>query len=673
MPTFRRFALGLLLALLLIAPAEAQTSKSLSVEVEPTSLSLGVGEAAQLQARVVNAEGAEQEAPLLFFSRSRRAVGVDSTGQVMAFEPGSFSVIALTRTPEGETVYTEVPVEVAFPAIEEVSFVDPPQEVYTGTRVPIEIEAKDATGSVRENLEGVDPASGAGQAVRYTSSNPDVLAIDAAGRLSAKAPGTATVTAEVEGVRATTDVRVIENPVARVELRGGADQARTGDVLAFEAVPIDAEGQPVEDAPVLYAVQAQPDDNLGPAATGQITQDGRFVAEAPGDYTVVATSGPHHASTSVRVTPREVQREIEVVGRGAVTDVHTSDLWVWEGVDGRDYAVTGTWGANGEAYFWDVTDPANPTLVDTVTVDARTVNDVKVSEDGTVCVISREGASNRRNGLVILDCTDPTDVQIHAAFDDELTGGVHNVFIYKNHVYAVNNGRRYDIISIENPKEPRRVGRFELDTRGHALHDVWIEDGIAYSSNWDDGVVMVDVGNGIAGGSPSNPVQIGQYAYPSGWNHAAFPYKDESTGKFYIIAGDEAFPYGLHTEDEPTRAAGWLHFIDFTDPENPQEVARYEVPEAGTHNFWVDGDTLYVAYYNGGFRVVDLSGELLGDLYRQGREVARFVPSDPEGYIPNAPMTWGPQPYKGNIFLSDWNSGLWVVKLSGGEEAKDAL
>jgi hypothetical protein len=26
-------------------------------------------------------------------------------------------------------------------------------------------------------------------------------------------------------------------------------------------------------------------------------------------------------------------------------------------------------------------------------------------------------------------------------------------------------------------------------------------------------------------------------------------------------------------------------------------------------------------------------------------------------------MTWGPQPYKGNIFLSDHNSGLWCLKL----------
>ena len=547
MPTASKCtALGLLLALFIIAPTQAQTSEGPTVEVEPTSLNLGVGETAQLEARVVGAEGAEQDGPILFFSRDRRSVGVDSTGKVTAFEPGSFSVIALRPGREGEeTIYQEVPVEVAFPPVTSLSFAEPPATVYAATRVPLKATGTDATGEPRTNVD-----------VQYTSSNPDVLAVDAVGQIDAKQPGEATITAEAEGVSATTDVQVVENPVTDVKLSGGAEEAHTGDVLTFEATPVDAEGQPVEDAPVLYAVQARPDDQLGEAATAQIGQDGRFVAEAPGDYTIVATSGPRHATTSVRVEPRGVAQEIELIGRGAVTDVHTSDLWVWEGVDGRDYAVTGTWGGNGEAYFWDVTDPASPSIVDTVTVDARTVNDVKVSEDGTVCVISREGASNRRNGLVILDCTDPTDVQIHAAFDDELTGGVHNVFIYDDHVYAVNNGRRYDIINIENPKKPERVGRFELDTRGHALHDVWIEDGIAYSSNWDDGVVMVDVGNGIAGGSPSNPVQIGQYAYPSGWNHAAFPYKDEETGKFYIIAGDEAFPYGLSTEDTPHARGG---------------------------------------------------------------------------------------------------------------------
>jgi hypothetical protein len=177
--------------------------------------------------------------------------------------------------------------------------------------------------------------------------------------------------------------------------------------------------------------------------------------------------------------------------------------------------------------------------------------------------------------------------------------------------------------------------------------------------------VNPEFGSVLAGtGSPSNPVKISGYAYPSGWNHAAFPFKSRSANKFYVIAGDEAFPYGDNTfEKKPTIAAGWLHFIDFTDLRNPKEVARFEPPLTGSHNFWVEDDILYAAFYNGGLRVVDVSGELMGDLYRQGREIAWFMPSHTEALIPNVPMVWGPQPYKGLIFLSDFHTGLWAVRL----------
>ena len=82
-------------------------------------------------------------------------------------------------------------------------------------------------------------------------------------------------------------------------------------------------------------------------------------------------------------------------------------------------------GADGTAYFWDVTDPGNIIRVDSIQVDARTVNDVKVSEDGRVCIISREGASSRKNGIVILDVANPRDVKVISTFTENLTGGVH--------------------------------------------------------------------------------------------------------------------------------------------------------------------------------------------------------------------------------------------------------
>jgi hypothetical protein len=645
---------AILLGWLLVPALASAQATNLTLQVQPAEVRLDVGETIQLEAEVVDAQGqVVPDTSIIFFSRDRASVSVTRDGMATAHSPGQFTLVALRPGDRGgERLSQTIPVTVPQPPIQDITFGDTPDHLYAGTQQPITIQAVDASGSTREDA-----------ILDVQSSDPSVATVSPFGEIAAHQEGTVTITAQAEGVQAETTIRVVSNPVTALELRGGASTARTGDVLLFEAVPLNADGEPVEDAPVEYTMNAQPEDNLGPAATGQINEEGHFVAEEPGLYTIKATSGSHMARTQVRIEPRGIDAEIEVVGRAQVSNVHTSDLWVWEGVDGRDYAITGTWGGNGEAYFWDVTDPSNLVPIDTVTVDARTVNDVKVSKDGRTCIISREGASDRKNGIVILDCTDPNNVTIITEYTERLTGGVHNLFIDQDHVYALSNGRRYEIINIEDRANPRHVSTFELDTPGHSIHDVWVERGIAFSSNWDDGVVLADVGNGMAGGSPSNPQKISSYAYPSGWNHAAFPYWDEETGKFYVIAGDEAFPNGLYVDDQPTIPAGWIHFIDFTDMQNPKEVARYQVPEAGTHNFWVEGDTLYVAYYNGGLRVVDISGRLMGNLYEQGREIAHFVPYDPEGRIPNAPMTWGPQPHKGHIFISDWNSGLWALEL----------
>jgi len=61
--------------------------------------------------------------------------------------------------------------------------------------------------------------------------------------------------------------------------------------------------------------------------------------------------------------------------------------------------------------------------------------------------------------------------------------------------------------------------------------------------------------------------------------------------------------------------------------------------------------------------MVDISGELLGNLAEQGREIAVFKSYDPEGFIANAAMVWGAQPYDGHIFFADHYSGLWAAKM----------
>ena len=622
------------------------------------SLELRVNERIQLKAEVLNAEGEVLPDTVVFFSRARRSLVVSRQGELQAIKPGVHTISAMTLGMD--RIRQDFEVMVLFLPITRVDWEQASHTFYTGTTLDLAFEVRDSLDAVRSIDDLI-----------ISSSNQSIFSVNEFNQLSLHAAGIAQLNVLAGTEQFSWPVEVVENKAASMSLavtNSSSEAIKTGDVLHFKASVMEMNGKPLANMPVQYSFVAYPDYQLGQGSSAQIAQDGRFVANHPGKYSIIARSGAIQATMNITVEPRKVRRSLEVVGKGIVPDVKTSDLWVWEGVDGRDYAITGTWGARGEAFLWDVTDPSNIHTIDTVQVDARTVNDVKVSEDGTIAVITREGASNRKNGIIILDVTNPSETTILSEYTDGLTGGVHNTFIYENHVYAVNNGRKYDIINIEDPRNPYTVGVFELDTPGHSIHDVWIEDGIAYSSNWGDGVLVVDVGSTNsadmpgAGGSPNNPTPLGSYSYPSGWNHAAFPFTSKSTGKFYVAAGDEAFPYGLDTQG-PNRAAGWIHFIEFDGWDNPDEVARYQVPEAGSHNYWIENDVMYAAFYNGGLRVVDVSGDLMGDLYEQGREIALFLPSDPNAAIPNSTFTWGPQPYKGLIFLSDWNSGIWAVKL----------
>jgi len=556
-------------------------------------------------------------------------------------------------------------VQVPFPPLDRIVLNGPSKKLYAGTSVRYTTEVYDKADLLRDDAD-----------VKLISSKTNIAEFDDYGNLVTKKAGKVKLTASVDNVSESLNVTVIKNPVNKISLDAEKDKIRTGDVLQLSAKAVDKSGRQIKDVPIVYSYTGKVEYGIGLPASGLINSSGKFVADTPGLFTITAQSGGFIARKTIKVEPRNVKKTVKVVGHGTVSDVNTSDLWIWPGVGkhkGKDFAVTGTWGANGEAYFWDVTDPSKMAIIDTITVDARTVNDVKVSEDGRVGVITREGASNRKNGFVVLDITDPYNVKITAEFNDDMTGGVHNVFIYDNHVYAVNNGRKYDVINIEDPYNPFRVSRYELDTPGHGVHDVWVEDGIAYSSNWADGVHAVDVGGvkfneknrskmkynpflAMAGqGSPGNPVKLGGMADPNGHNHAAFPFISQSTDKFYIIAGDEwGNQFGM---------AGGFHFLDFTDPKNPKETAVYQVPEAGSHNHWIHGDTLLASYYQGGLRVVDISGELMGDIYSQGREIAFFLSSDPDGFMANRPNVWGTMPYKGLIYFSDMNNGLWAIKL----------
>lgn len=634
-------------------------------------LTLDIGQVFKPESRVINSDGSEVECTrIIYYNKkgvfsSAKSITFDrEKGTLIANDPGNHDVVAVCINSNGKRLTKTFNINVNYPKIKKVKLLNNQKNIYVGNYIKLIYEITDEF----ENKRVVDYWN-YDKALRYFSnvevdikSNNERVKIDLSNNILAVEEGNSTITASFDGISDKIDLKIQKNPISKLDLISDNSNVKTGDVVNFKVKAIDKKGNEIKNIPVQYSFTGKSFDKSN-SASGLILEDGRFVGDVAGKYIISAKVGNITSSKVVNVFPRNVNREINNVGNGLVNDKHTSDFWVFEGVDGRDYAVTGTWGADGKAYFWDVTNPSKIKKIDSIQVDARTVNDVKVSQDGKICVISREGASNRKNGIIIIDVTNPKDVKIISEYTKNLTGGVHNVFIDNNHIYALSNGERYYIINIDNPNKPIQVGMFEVGKEGQAIHDVWIENGIAYSSNWKDGVYLVDVGNGIAGGSPSNPVPFGDYSYDSGAHHATFPYKSKSTGKFYTVLGDEIFPKGVNPNGT-NETAGFLHFVDFTDTKNPVEVAKYELPTHGSHNFWIEDDILYVAMYTGGLRVVDLSGDLLGDLYKQGREIGYILTGNPNGYIPNDTMVWGAQLYKGHIFYSDFNSGIGAAKVS---------
>lgn len=650
------------------APLAAQADLNAGLRVarittEPAEIAFEAGSAASVAIVALDADGNVVDASL----RIRGSRGLShSDGILSAATGGDYRLIISVVLPADATAAPaslSVPVHVSWPAVATVEVgTASAKRLYAGTTIRFEAAAFLSSGNSRPEAH-----------FNWSSSEESVATVDLWGAVTAHAAGSVTISAEFEGVLGTVEIDVRDLTASRLEIRGGSDQIRQGDVLTLEAVAMDG-GQAIRDIPVTWSVFFEPDDTINAPGAAGIVEDGKFVGEVPGQYTVLATAGDLVARRKFDVRSRGVVQDIELVGRGSVSDQRTSDLWIYEGMDGRDYALTGTWSASGWAFFWDVTNPGAIVKMDSIQVDARTVNDVKVAPNARYAALSREGTSTRRNGPVLVDLSDPQNPVIASYIDDpHITGGVHNMFATNDYLFALANGDKYVIFDVTDLSNPKFVS--EYNHPNSRVHDVWVHDGIAYSSEWGTGVVVVDVGNGKWGGSIENPTFVTNVPYPVGRTHAAFPYYSASADKFYLFLGDEIMGRGDQAwrgtglnrvppqGGTPVAFSGYIHVIDFTDPMNPKDVARYEVSEFGTHNSWVEDDILYQAYYDGGVRMVDVSGELMGNLATQGREIAVFKPFDPNGWAANVSVVWGAQQHKGNVFFTDLASGLWSVKL----------
>ena len=469
--------------------AQTPAPRVVRIVAEPASLVLTAGQSIPFTIKAYDSTGAVIADPRLRMSGPRGVMRMDvDKGQitgVTGVQAGKYEMVVMAvGDPAAQPVRITIPVTIQWPPIAQVEILPEPGRLYTGVTL-----AHRAARCPRRSVRAERRDGHLAQLQRRPSRR-----VDRFGNVTARRPGAVTITAQAEGASASIKHTVVANPVTSLSIDIDENSVRTGDVVHLKATAKRAGGSAVPDVPITWSYTYTPDDTIAaPGATGVIDR-GLFAAEVPGRYTLLATAGPMSARKVIDVRPRNVRKRISVTGRGSINHVHTSDLWPWTGKDGRDYALVGTWGGDGWAYVFDITNLAAIVKTDSIKVDARVINDVTVSPDGRYGALSREGASNRVNGVVILDLATPAHPKIAATFDQQLTGGVHNMFATNDYLFAISNGDKYVIIDMKDISKPTYAS--EYDHPNSRVHDVWVHDGIAYSSEWGTGVVAVDVGNG---------------------------------------------------------------------------------------------------------------------------------------------------------------------------------
>ena len=650
-------------ALLLLGALQQTSAPPISkVTIEPAEVALQVGDSVRLTAKAVDASGRPvRDVTVSWFQGGGRFEGrVDSTGMVQAGSVGTLTVSAVVAPSRGGSPTTAFASVTILPRPTSRIAIEPAiTRLYEGQSATLSATPFSPDGDRRQDE------------ITWSSDAPQVVAVSPDGRLTAGRPGRASVTARAGRATEKMTVTVAANPAVAVALEPARASVRTGDVVRFAFRARTAKGEALPDA--------VPEWSLAPG-NGQIDHDGGFVAALPGTYRVLATFGNRTAIATVEVRPRDVRRPATLVGRLPLP-FPAAEFWLHP--DGKHGYITTL---SERAYAIDLSDPERPAITDSIVVDARGINDLMTTEDGKYGVLTREGASTRKNGIVMLSFEDPAHPKPIAEFTETVSGGVHSTFIYRGYIYLTDDATgSLRVIDIRDPYRPRQVARWETSSTraGNYVHDVDVKDGLAYLSYWNDGLIILDVGNGIAGGSPEQPKLVSQHKYDlealyrdveavggpgyirgthTAWRHGR-----------YVFVGDEVFSAAPRsTEGQGVvslgRAYGRLHVIDVSDIRKPRAVAWYEPKDGGAHNVWVAGDTLYMGDYQGGLRVVDISGELRGDLLAQGREISHVTTADANGVRPNAPNTWGALYHNGLIYAPDINTGLWIVKVDSKSE-----
>ena len=251
-----------------------------SVVVTPQALQLMAGTAGALVAEVKDAAGNVLTDRRLVWATANPAVAtVSNNGVVTGVSAGSVEIAA---TSEGKSAVANVKVVPAPPRVASVRVA--PDNVY------LFVAAGDDLVATAYDPDGV--AIGGRNAV-WTTNNVGVAAISQSGRVTGLVPGTAVITAVIDGVAGYANVTVRLVPVAKVTIMPVGASVSEGKSIKLVARVTDAAGNVLTDRTVTWSSSN--------AAIATIDQSGVVRGVRRGTVTITATSEGKFGTASVRV------------------------------------------------------------------------------------------------------------------------------------------------------------------------------------------------------------------------------------------------------------------------------------------------------------------------------------------------------------------------------------
>ena len=303
-----------------------------------------------------------------------------------------------------------------------------------------------------------------------------------------------------------------------------------------------------------------------------------------------------------------------------------NDIWGYDAPDGRFYAIMGAFSGT---YVLDVTDPSNIVKSGYVSGSGSTWRDIKTYRHYAY-------VTNETFGLDIIDLSGLPGSVRHVQMMN--IQNFHNLYIDTTtatmYLADASSSGSVHIYSLQDPENPVKLNEF-----GTESHDVYVRDGVAYVAQGRKASIGIyDVSD------PMNPVGLQTIHIPNG---------GYAHNSWLNASGD----YLITTEETGGKT---IKLWDIRDLNNIEKVSEVLGASQLAHNAHIEGNFAYISHYESGVIVADVSNP-------EKMALVGGYDTYPESNDPSYNGDWGVYPHSrsGNIYLSDEDRGLFVLKFNG--------